>query len=109
MGVGKNVARLESGSESQLVMNDNINTAALGNFAKMSDRAAPLSRDQRIMLLRLVGERRVLQDCSTNPSLIYKKQMAWEDIKKEFTAINPDTQPRTAEQLKRCYHRIKLR
>ena len=76
MGVGNNVARLESGSKSQLVMNDIITTAARGNFAKMSDRAAPLSRDQRIMLLRLVGERRVLQHRSTNPSLIYKKQMA---------------------------------
>ncbi|KAG0715363.1 hypothetical protein GWK47_012074 [Chionoecetes opilio] len=74
----------------------------------MQERAPPLSQDQRVKLLRLVGEYKVLQDRSTNPALIGKKAHAWEEVRKAFTAINPDSHRRTVDQLRRCYSRIKM-
>ncbi|KAG0719918.1 hypothetical protein GWK47_049476 [Chionoecetes opilio] len=66
----------------------------------MQERAPPLSQDQRVKLLRLVGEHKVLQDRSTNPALIGKKAHAWEEVRKAFTAINPDSHRRTVDQLR---------
>ncbi|KAG0728568.1 hypothetical protein GWK47_032209 [Chionoecetes opilio] len=71
------------------------------------DRAPPLSQEQRMMFLRLVGEKTILQDRSSNPALIRKKALAWENVRKAFTPMNPDSHRRTVDQLRRCYSRIK--
>ncbi|XP_050704114.1 uncharacterized protein LOC126989585 [Eriocheir sinensis] len=72
------------------------------------DRAAPLSSRQRRVLVQLVEERPVLQDRSTSTAVQHKKNLAWDEIAKNFNAMHPDLEPRSVQQLKRSFNRIKL-
>ncbi|XP_050704001.1 uncharacterized protein LOC126989457 [Eriocheir sinensis] len=72
------------------------------------DRAAPLSSRQRRVLVQLVEGRPVLQDRSTSTAVQHKKNLAWDEIAKNFNAMHPDLEPRSVQQLKRSFNRIKL-
>ncbi|KAK3888139.1 hypothetical protein Pcinc_007784 [Petrolisthes cinctipes] len=70
--------------------------------------APPLTQQQQEQLVSLVEDRgEMLTSQAMNPKLLVPKALCWESIAQLFNASNPEQDPRSAKQLKRCWEHMK--
>ncbi|KAK4311957.1 hypothetical protein Pmani_016588 [Petrolisthes manimaculis] len=76
--------------------------------ASSSQKAPPLTQQQQEKLVSLVEDRgEMLTSQVMNPKLLVPKALCWENIAQLFNASNPEQDPRSAKQLKRCWEHMK--